>query len=311
LQIPKIADGFHSLEDIGWYVSVYQLASAALQPFTGQTYTKFSTRGVYLVFFTTFLAGSAICGAANSSRILIIGRAVAGMGSGSLMNGTMIILSVIMPKQPGDTVTSLVMRVSHLGIALGSIVGGVFMSSLTGRWCLYVNLPIGAFVWFGLLLIRIPEQIQKKRALEVVMNLHGELDLFGFVLFTPALLMLLLALQFGGRELKWVSPTNRGLFSGSGGLFLVWLVWDWFYGDRALIPFWVMRRRVLWASTLTPLCLMTVVFSAAYFLPNCFQAVKGVTPIMSGMYLLAGIGCQLVSVVISGGLGMSPLDVTP
>lgn len=42
--IPQITSDFHRLEDVGWYVGAYQLASATIQPLTGKLYTFFSTK---------------------------------------------------------------------------------------------------------------------------------------------------------------------------------------------------------------------------------------------------------------------------
>jgi MFS family permease len=57
----------------------------------------------FLTFFAIFELGSAICGAAQSSTMLIIGRAVAGMGGSGLMNGGLSILASSAPlhKRPG------------------------------------------------------------------------------------------------------------------------------------------------------------------------------------------------------------------
>lgn len=101
--IPKITSDFHSLPDVGWYGAAYQLASASVQPLTGKLYTYLRTKWTFLVFFGLFELGSLICGAANSSAMLIIGRAIAGIGSSGLTNGALMIISAAIPlaKRPG------------------------------------------------------------------------------------------------------------------------------------------------------------------------------------------------------------------
>ncbi|KAJ5568298.1 major facilitator superfamily domain-containing protein [Penicillium hetheringtonii] len=47
--IPVITTKFHSLQDLGWYGSSYQIASACLQPLTGKIYTSFSSKVYYSV----------------------------------------------------------------------------------------------------------------------------------------------------------------------------------------------------------------------------------------------------------------------
>ncbi|KAK4449641.1 major facilitator superfamily domain-containing protein [Podospora aff. communis PSN243] len=298
--IPRITDEFHSLDDIGWYASIYQLASAALQPLTGKIYTKFNIKWSFLVFFAIFELGSALCGMSRNSLTFIVGRAVAGAGSSGLMNGALTIAANIVSMERRASVTGLMMGTSQLGVVIGPLVGGVLTSYSTWRWCFYLNLPVGAVVFMALLFIRIPEQVKKKKPMDVLKNLHQELDLLGFILFTPAMMMLLLALQYGGTRFPWDSRTITGMFVGSGLLFSAWLVWDWMCGDEALIPFSLMRKRTVWSGSLTQWCNMTIVFSAGYFLPLFFQAVKGATPVMSGVYVLPSVLSQLVFAGMSG-----------
>ena len=61
----------------------------------------------FISFLFLFAIGSLVCGAANSSNMLIAGRALAGMGTSGLQNGAMTIIvnSVAMPKRPGRSWT--------------------------------------------------------------------------------------------------------------------------------------------------------------------------------------------------------------
>lgn len=158
--------------------------------------------------------------------------------------------------------------------------------------------------------MRIPDQVAKKSAGSVLRNIHHHLDLIGFALFAPAVVQLLLALQFGGNEFAWGSSQVIGLFCGSGVTFIVWFVWNLRKGDDALLPFPIIRRRTVWTSGLNYTFLMSALFGASYFLPIYFQAVKGVSAITSGVYLLATILPQLLSVVVSGPLGKDASRVT-
>lgn len=151
-----------------------------------------------------------------------------------------------------------------------------------------------------MIFLRVPDQIPKKPPMEVVRQLHRHLDLIGFALFAPAIVMLLLAMQFGGNQFAWHSSQVIGLFVGSGVTFIVWFAWNYRKGDEALLPFPIVRRRRVWMSGVNYSFLTTSVIGAAFFLPIYFQAVKGVTAIMSGVYLLATILPQVVGAVSSG-----------
>ena len=123
--IPQITDEFNSLPDVGWYGSAYQLGSAALLPLTGKLFTCFSTKWTFLGFLAAFELGSVLCGAANSSVMLIVGRAVAGAGGSGLISGALTIIASCVPLQKRAAMTGMLMGFSQLGVVLGPILGGV------------------------------------------------------------------------------------------------------------------------------------------------------------------------------------------
>lgn len=129
-------------------------------------------------------------------------------------------------------------------------------------------------------------------------------DLTGFALFTPASIMLLLALQFGSGEYGWNSPTVIGLFCGAGAVALLFIAWEWRVGDEAMIPLKLVSQTVVWTSSLNFAFLMSVTVGASNFLPIYFQSVKGLSPTMSAVYMLAGIISQLILLLFSGALSM-------
>jgi MFS family permease len=85
--IPAISNDFKSIQDIAWYGSAYMLTGACSMPICGRLYQIYSTKWTFLVSILVFEIGSAICGAAPNSIALILGRAIAGLGSSGMMNG--------------------------------------------------------------------------------------------------------------------------------------------------------------------------------------------------------------------------------
>lgn len=117
--------------------------------------------------------------------------------------------------------------------------------------------------------------------------------------------MFLLALEWGSSEYGWSSPIVIGLFAGSGALLIVFCLWEWHVGEKALIPFHVVKRRVVWASTVQTTSLFVNNFVGVNYVPIYFQAVRGVGPSLSGVYTLPSILTQLLSLVATGALGKS------
>ena len=167
----------------------------------------------------------------------------------------------------------------------------------------YINLPIGGLVAMVLFFVSVPKQTSKPKALSVVCTLPTKLDLVGFAIFAPAATQLLLAVQYGGNHFAWNSSTAIGLFCGAGATFIVFLAWDYYKGDAAMIPLLLLRKRTVWSSCLVYGFLMSQMFTTSYYLPIYFQGVKGVSPTLSGVYLLPLILSQLLCAIGSGTLG--------
>ncbi|KAF2811345.1 efflux pump protein [Mytilinidion resinicola] len=299
--IPNITSQFHSLPDVGWYMAAYQLASAALQPLTGKMFTYYNNKWAYLVFFTIFELGSLVCGLASSSSMLIGGRAIAGLGGSGLLNGGMTIIAGAVPLAKRPLYTGIYLGTIQVGTVCGPLVGGLLTEYASWRWCFYINLPIGAVACIFLTLVKVPELTSKKPfTLSVVRETIPELDLPGFALFAPAAIMFLLALQLGATNYAWNSSTVIGLFCGAAATAIIFLCWERHTGDRAMIPFSIVKQRIVWCSALNGAALVVSLLVAGQYIPIYFQGVLGYKPAMSGVNTLPSILSQMATVILSG-----------
>lgn len=298
--IPKITDQFHSLPDIGWYSAGYSFAAAIIQPLAGKCYVNFVNKWTFLIFFGIFELGSLICGVAPSSSAFIAGRVIAGLGVAGLQNGAFTIIAASAPLHQRPLYVGVGQSVAMVGTVVGPLIGGALTQYTTWRWCFYINLPPGAIIALVLAWTRVPDATTKPALRHVFTNLQQQLDLVGTALLAPSMVMLLLALQWGGNEYAWSSPTIIGLFCGFAGQLLVWLGWDWYRKDAALIPFSLMKQTTVWSACLQSGLQLSSLFILAYYLPVYFQVVRGDSPTLSGVYMLPNILAALLSAIIVG-----------
>ena len=299
--IPRITTDFHSLPDVGWYGAAYMLASCSLQPLTGKFYTLFDSKWTFLTFFAVFELGSLLCGVASSSDMLVIGRAVAGMGSAGLTNGALTIIAASVPLEKRPVYLGFMMGIGQIGIILGPLIGGLLTQYTTWRWCFYINLPVGAVVAILLFLIHIPDRrVEEDNAKSTFRTIIKKLDLLGFAIFALAAIQFLLALEWGGTRYRWNSATILGLFCGAAGTFALFLTIEYRKGNAAMIPFPMVRQRIVACSCLNIFFFASSMFILTYYLPIYFQAVRDATPTMSGVYLLPSIGTQILFAMTSG-----------
>ncbi|KAH7146765.1 major facilitator superfamily domain-containing protein [Dactylonectria estremocensis] len=303
--IPHLSSEFHSLLDISWYGASYQLAkapSACFQPMAGTLYTHLSAKWTFVSFFAIFELGSLLSGVATSSMMLIVARAVEGLGASGLQNGMFILISGCVPMKKRPALMGLGMGISQAGLVLGPVIGGLLTQYATWRWCFYINLPIGAAAMIIFLSCNVPENRPVSTGLSALIILRQKLDFVGFVFFAGAAVQLLLALQFGGNQHAWNSATIISLFCGAGATIIIFGFVEHRQGTGAMIPLHLVRQKVVWCSALVMLFSVMTSFCASYYLPIYFQAVMDASPSLSGVYLLPLIISQVIIVVLGGSI---------
>lgn len=180
----------------------------------------------------------------------------------------------------------------------GPLIGGALTQRASWRWCFYINLPIGAVT--AILLIALFHPPVRPNEQRPLLERMKKLDAVGALLFIPAIVMVLLALQWGGNEYPWKSATIIGLFCGFGGLFSVFVAWQVYQGDSAMIPLGLLARRTIVASSLTSMCVFGSLFVVIYYIPEWFQVIKGASPVKSGVMNIALFIPQIIGSITAG-----------
>ncbi|PLN85653.1 major facilitator superfamily domain-containing protein [Aspergillus taichungensis] len=298
--IPAISTQFNAATDIGWYGAAYPLTMCALQPLSGKISTIFSLRSSYLVFFGIFLLGSVLCGASTSSAMFIVGRAIAGIGGAGIVSGGLSVIALVTPTAQRPLFTGLVASLYAVGTVIAPIIGGAFTTHVSWRWCFYINLPAGAVTIVTLLLFFRPPTSTAIAQRENMIQRIMELDLIGCVLFVGSIVMFFLALQWGGGEYPWTSATVIGMLAGFAISMLIFIVWQIYRGNSALIPITLLTDRSILLSLIFAFLFMGSFAIPVYYLPEWFQIVERASPIRSGVMLLPSVCTQVFGAIVSG-----------
>ncbi|TEY39050.1 hypothetical protein BOTCAL_0470g00080 [Botryotinia calthae] len=283
--IPKITDHFHSTEDIGWNGSSYLLTKAALQPSFGRIYSIFSIKYTFLTAIAIFEVGSLICATAVSSNMLIVGRAIAGAGVGGLFTGSIIIVVYSLPLRKRPLAMGIISSMWGIASVAGPLLGGVFTDKLSWRWCFYINLPIGAFcvaVISLILHINRPNNPSSHTLKQRILKL----DLLGASLLIPAIICLLLPLQWGGSTYPWNSGHIIGLFVTTAFLTALFIYKQIRLGEAGTLPPYLFQNRNTVCAFAFSAFFGAGFFSLSYYLPVYFQSVKGSSALHAGIQML-------------------------
>lgn len=178
--------------------------------------------------------------------------------------------------------------------------GGAFTDGPGWRWCFYINLPLGAIT---LVVITLFFKSPQRKA-EIAVSLKErfwQLDIIGTIIFIVDIVVILLALQWGGATYAWNSWRIITLFAVFGALTIAFLILQWYMKENATVPFNIISQRSVAAACAWAFCLGAAFFILIYWVPIWFQAVKGASALMSGIYCLPMILALVIANAITGG----------
>ena len=299
--IPKITDQFHSLDDVAWYGSAFFLTLASFQSTWGKVYRYFPLKISFLSSIFIFELGSLICGVANDSKTLIVGRAIAGLGGAGIASGAYTIIAFSAPTKKRPVFTGILGATYGGASVIGPLLGGVFTQKVSWRWCFYINLPIGGLAAAVIFLtFTAPAQAQPLEATKKEKFL--QMDFIGTFTIMAAVVCYILALQWGGITKPWSDSDVIGTLVGFVVLLTVFGINEYYQGDRALLMGRILKKRVIIVASTYVILLGGSFFILLYYLPVYFQSVDGVSPSRSGIDNVPLVIGVSLATIISGGL---------
>ncbi|KUI69640.1 Putative HC-toxin efflux carrier TOXA [Cytospora mali] len=294
---------FSSVKDIGWYGSAYLLTTTALQPLYGKLYDAFPVKVVYLLAIFIFEIGSLVCAVSPSSTAFIVGRAVAGMGTAGLFSGSIVVMAYTLPLRKRPLAFGLIGGMWGIASVAGPLLGGVFTDHVTWRWCFYINLPIGGATMVAIFfLLRIRGQKRHTNNNVSFLSKVKKLDLLGTAVLIPAVICLLLALQWGGTEYPWNDSRIIGLFVGFGAIIALFIGIQFWKGDQGTLPPRLFKNRNVLCAMLFSCFFGSAFFPLIYYLSLYFQAIQGDSAVEAGIKLLPLLIATVLTSVLSGAL---------
>lgn len=127
-------------------------------------------------------------------------------------------------------------------------------------------------------------------------------DPIGTLIFIPAIISLLLALQWGGTMYPWNNGRIIGLFVVFGVLILAFLYVQWHQQENATVPPRIFFNRTVMSGSFFAFAIGSAFFLFIYYIPIWFQAVQGVSAVNSGIRNLPMLLSVVVASIFAGGL---------
>ena len=146
--MPTVIATLGGLAHYSWVFAAYLLTSTASVPIWGRLSDLYGRRRLYLAGIFTFLAGSALSGAATTMTQLIVFRAIQGLGAGAVIPLSMTIVGELYALEERARTQALFSGVWGIASIAGPLVGGSITDALSWRWVFYLNVPIGLLATF-------------------------------------------------------------------------------------------------------------------------------------------------------------------
>ena len=279
-------------DQMGWVLTSYLVAAGIMTPATGFLTERFGMRRVLLISVAGFTLTSMCCGIAQSLPEVVLFRLLQGVFGAPLIPLSQTVLMNIYPPEKQGSAMAFWSLVVVAGPAIGAAVGGWLTFTYSWRYVFFVNVPVGAACFAGLLIFfRSPSE----------KNVAAKVDWLGFVSLSFAIGALQLLLD-RGQEKDWFQSSEiciEAIIAGSA--FYVFLVQTFTSKNPFFRPA-LLRDRNFLAGTLFVTVVGLSFFASLALQPPYLQALMGYPILTTGLVLAPAGLAQMVTAMGAGRL---------
>ena len=271
-----------------WIVNAYALLFGGFLLLGGRAGDLLGRKRVFLVGIVIFTIASLLNGLAPSSEFLIIFRGVQGLGAALIAPAALSIITTTFAEGAERTKAMGVWAAIAVGgSAVGLVLGGILVETLSWPWIFYVNIPVGIAVFMAALRF-VPESRDE--------HAHKSFDLAGAVTVTAGLIILVYAIV-KAQQKGWGSAHTLGLGALSFALLAAFVVIER-RSAEPLVRLSIFRAPTIRSANVVMLFVASGIFAMFFFNTLYIQRVLGFSPIQAGLAFLP----FTVGIIIGAGL---------
>lgn len=271
--LPAIISSLHGLAYQSWIMSAYLLTTAITTPIYGKLADAMGRKRIFLWGVLLFILGSGLCGVSPSILLLILSRALQGIGAGAVMPLTFTIIADSYSFDERPRVMAFNNTAWGISALVGPLIGGFLVQYLNWHWVFFVNVPLGIIVFF-LTLVGYRESAGNRRNLKI--------DRAGIVWLAAGLISLLLAVQLldsSQKRLLWISA---GLLLAAAGACGLLVRRERHFSDPLIAPS-LFARPTFTVQIITALLLSGILIGYQIYFPIWLQSLYRLPATIAGL----------------------------
>ena len=284
--LPSISRALHfSRDNLQWVLTAYSIAFGGFLLLAGRAADLLGRRRVFMVGVALFTIASLVCGLAQSEVMLIVARAVQGLGGAIITPAALSIVMTSFEEGPErNKALGIWGALGGSGAAVGVLAGGVLTKYLGWEWIFFVNVPVGALV-----LVLTPRIVPESRR----EGAERRYDALGAVLVSAGLALLVYTIS-RAPDVGWTTARTILLLVVSGALLVAFLVNERRVDDP-LMPFQIFRVRTVAGANVVGAFLGAVIFANFFVLTLYVQGVLHYSALKTGVTFVATAGTAVLA----------------
>jgi EmrB/QacA subfamily drug resistance transporter len=295
LALPRMAFDLDSTAtDLQWVISVYMLALGAFMVPAGRIGDIFGRRRALLAGIAVFGLSSVLCALAPSATLVIVFRALQGLGAAFIFPVSVSVLTNAFPSVRASHAIGLAYGIAGLGNAAGPLIGGLLTETVGWRWIFWLNVPL-TLIALAIGARSITESFDE--------TVPRRIDVTGLALVTVGIGLFTLTFD-RAPSWGWLSAPTVVAFVCSLAALVVFVVVEkrvrWPLVDLSLL------RNPRFAILVTAGTISNIAYGVTIFLSTVYlQQVRGLDPLMAGLAFLGPSAGAALGGAISGRLASS------
>ncbi|KAJ5037809.1 hypothetical protein NUH16_011410 [Penicillium rubens] len=262
----RISSEFNRLRDASWLSTGYTLGLCAAQPMYGKLSDIYGRKPMLLLSYLLFAVGCILSGLGTHMWVVILGRAISGMGGAGIMAISSIIITDIVPKREVATWRALfILQAPFLALAAVLVIAKL--------------------------------NVERPHSKE---NKLAKVDFLGTALLGSSIVAMTTLLDQGGKSFPWSSWWTVLLASNGVSLLVAFVLVEAYVAREPIFNLRILRRTNVSMAYIIGALQIAAQLGMMFSVPLYFQVTQRASTTAAGMHLIPAVVGNTLGGLLAG-----------